>query len=70
MLAEACYLIDRELGPETEAAFIDDVGTTPDHPYQLVDLYVRGALAEGGSHQTFPDSRTGPSRHQPLWSSA
>jgi uncharacterized protein len=40
VLAEACYLIDRELGPESEAAFIDDVGTTPDYPYQLVDLVV------------------------------
>jgi predicted nucleic acid-binding protein len=38
VLAETCYLIDLELGPETEAAFIDDVGTTPDYPYQLVDL--------------------------------
>ena len=38
VLAEACYLIDRELGPATEAAFLDDVGMTDDYPYQLVDL--------------------------------
>ncbi|MGH8968162.1 MAG: type II toxin-antitoxin system VapC family toxin, partial [Actinomycetes bacterium] len=38
VLAEVCYLLDRELGPATEAAFLDDVGTTGDHPYQLVDL--------------------------------
>lgn len=38
VLAEACYLIDRELGPETEAVFLDDVGTTDDYPYQLIDL--------------------------------
>jgi predicted nucleic acid-binding protein len=38
VLAEACYLIDRELGPETEAAFLDDVGTTSEYPYRLVEL--------------------------------
>lgn len=38
VLAEACYLIDRELGPETEAVFLDDVGMTDEYPYQLVDL--------------------------------
>lgn len=38
MLAETCYLIDRELGAETEAVFLDDVGTSGDLPYQLVDL--------------------------------
>ncbi|MGH3545718.1 MAG: PIN domain-containing protein [Mycobacteriales bacterium] len=26
VLAEACYLIDRQLGPSVEAAFLDDVG--------------------------------------------
>ena len=38
VMAEACYLIDRELGPNTEAAFLDDVGTTAAYPYQLVEL--------------------------------
>lgn len=38
VLAETCYLIDRELGPQTEAVFLDDVGITPEFPYQLVDL--------------------------------
>lgn len=38
VLAEVCYLLDRELGPKTEAAFLDDVGIGSDAPYQLVDL--------------------------------
>ncbi|MGF1664372.1 MAG: type II toxin-antitoxin system VapC family toxin [Kineosporiaceae bacterium] len=38
VLAEVCYLVDRAIGPEAEAAFLDDVGTTDEAPYQLVDL--------------------------------
>lgn len=38
VVAESCYLIDRGLGPEAEAAFLDDVGTDDDHAYQLVSL--------------------------------
>lgn len=38
VIAETCYLIDRALGPAAEAAFLDDVGTDDDHPYQLVGL--------------------------------
>lgn len=38
VLAEACYLIDRALGPEAEAKFLDDVGVEEDSPYRLVDL--------------------------------
>lgn len=38
VLAEACYLIDREFGPETEAVFIDDIGMTDESPYELVGL--------------------------------
>lgn len=38
VLAEACYLIDRELGAEAEAVFLEDVGTAEDAPYQLVNL--------------------------------
>ena len=38
VVAEVCYLIDRELGAATEAAFLDDVGTTVEFPYQLVNL--------------------------------
>lgn len=38
VLAEACYLIDRELGAEAEAVFLEDVGTADDAPYQLVNL--------------------------------
>jgi uncharacterized protein len=38
VLAEVCYLIDRGLGPETEAVFLDDVGVGEAYPYQFVDL--------------------------------
>lgn len=33
-----CYLVDRGVGPEAEAAFLDAVGTTDEAPYRLVDL--------------------------------
>lgn len=38
VLAEACYLIDRGLGPAAEAAFLEDVGVGTNYAYQLVDL--------------------------------
>jgi predicted nucleic acid-binding protein len=38
VLAEVCYLIDRGLGPEAEATFLDDVGVGETFAYQLVDL--------------------------------
>ncbi len=38
VLAEACYLIDRALGPRAEAAFLSDVGVDGGHAYQLVNL--------------------------------
>ena len=34
VLAETCYLIDKTLGPTAEAAFIDSVGTGPEHTFQ------------------------------------
>ncbi len=52
VLAEACYLIDRELGPEAEALFLDDVGTTDDFPYQLVDL---STPTFGGCRSSYAD---------------
>lgn len=38
VLAETCYLIDRAVGPETEAAFLEDVGVGHRYRYQLVEL--------------------------------
>lgn len=38
VLAEACYLIDKYLGPAAEAAFLDSVGTGPRHRFQFVGL--------------------------------
>ena len=38
VLAEACYLIDRYLGPAAEASFLDSVGIGADYAFQLVGL--------------------------------
>jgi predicted nucleic acid-binding protein len=38
VLAEACYLIDKYLGPKAEAAFLDGVGLGSDYPFQLAEL--------------------------------
>ena len=38
VLAEACYLIDRYLGPAVEAAFLDSVGTGDKYAFQLAGL--------------------------------
>ena len=38
VLAEVCYLIDRTLGPEAEAVFLDDVGLEAAYPYRMVEL--------------------------------
>jgi predicted nucleic acid-binding protein len=38
VLAEVCYLIDRGLGPQAEAVFLDDVGFGENYPFQLVEL--------------------------------
>jgi hypothetical protein len=35
VVAEACYLIDRYLGPAAEAAFLDSVGTGDNYVFQL-----------------------------------
>ena len=38
MVAEACYLIDRYLGPAAEAAFLDSVGIGDNYAFQLAGL--------------------------------
>jgi len=38
MVAEACYLIDKYLGPAAEAAFLDSVGTGDKYAFQLAGL--------------------------------
>jgi uncharacterized protein len=38
VLAEACYLIDKYLGPTAEAAFLDSIGLGPDYRFQLAGL--------------------------------
>jgi uncharacterized protein len=38
VLAEACYLIDKYLGPAAEAAFLDSIGTGPRYRFQLAGL--------------------------------
>jgi predicted nucleic acid-binding protein len=38
VLAEACYLIDKYLGPTAEAAFLDSIGIGPGQGLQLAGL--------------------------------
>ena len=38
VVAEACYLIDKYLGPAAEAAFLDSVGTGDNYAFQLAGL--------------------------------
>jgi hypothetical protein len=38
VVAEACYLIDRYLGPAAEAAFLDSVGIGGKYAFQLAGL--------------------------------
>ena len=38
VVAEACYLIDRYLGPAAEAAFLDSVGNGDNYAFQLAEL--------------------------------
>jgi uncharacterized protein len=38
VLAEACYLIDKYLGPAAEATFLDSIGIGPSYRFQLAGL--------------------------------
>jgi uncharacterized protein len=38
VVAEACYLIDKYLGPTAEAVFLDSIGIGPDYRFQLAGL--------------------------------
>lgn len=38
VLAEACYMIDKYLGAETEARFLDSIGIGPRYRFQLAEL--------------------------------
>jgi len=38
VLAEACYMIDKYLGAESEAKFLDSVGVGPSYRFQLAEL--------------------------------
>jgi uncharacterized protein len=38
VLAEACYLIDKYLGPAAEAAFLDSIGIGPGYRFQFAGL--------------------------------
>jgi uncharacterized protein len=38
VLSEACYLIDKYLGAESEARFLDSVGVGPSYRFQLAEL--------------------------------
>ena len=38
VLAEACYMIDKYLGAQSEAKFLDSVGIGPSYRFQLAEL--------------------------------
>jgi uncharacterized protein len=38
VLAEACYMIDKYLGAESEAKFLDSIGIGPSYRFQLAEL--------------------------------
>jgi len=59
VLAEVCYLVDRGMGPETEADFLDDVGTTDEAPYQLVDLVEADLVRMSHLVRRYADRRLG-----------
>jgi predicted nucleic acid-binding protein len=59
VLAEVCYLIDRGLGPEAEATFLDDVGVGETFAYQLVDLINAGLRRMSELVRRYADRRRG-----------
>jgi uncharacterized protein len=59
VLAEACYLIDRTLGPAADAAFLDSVGTGPDYTFQLVELVDSDLRRMSGLVRQYADLRLG-----------
>jgi len=59
VLAETCYLIDKTLGPEAEAAFLDSVGTGPEYTFQLVELVVSDLRRMSALVRQYADLRLG-----------
>jgi uncharacterized protein len=61
VLAEACYLIDKYLGPPAEAAFLDSVGIGPGYRFQLAGLVNEDLRRMAGLRSARPVRRpTGP----------
>lgn len=59
VLAEVSFLIDRALGPEAEATFLDDVGTGEDAPYRLIDLTEQDLRRMAEPVRRYSDRRLG-----------
>ncbi len=59
VIAEACYLIDRQFGPKQEALFLDAVGSGPRYDFQLVELIDRDVRRMAELVQQYADLRFG-----------
>ena len=59
VVAEACYLLDHRIGPHAEAAFLDELGDSSDHTFQLVDLVPQDIRRMAALVRTYADRRLG-----------
>ena len=59
VVAEACYLIDRYLGPAAEAAFLDSAGTGDKYAFQLAGLTDADLRRMAGLVRRYADRRLG-----------
>ena len=59
VIAEACYLIDRYLGPAAEAAFLDSVGIGDTYAFQLAGLTDSDLRRMAGPVRRYADRRLG-----------
>jgi predicted nucleic acid-binding protein len=59
VLAEACYMIDKYLGAESEAKFLDSVGIGPSYRFQLVELLDADVRRMAALVRRYADRRMG-----------
>ncbi len=59
VVAEACYLLDDRIGPQAEAAFLDDLGDGPGYTFQLVDLTAGDVRRMANLVRRYADRRLG-----------
>ena len=59
VLAEACYMIDKYLGAESEAKFLDSVGVGPSYRFQLAELVNADVRRMAELVRSYADRRLG-----------